>query len=191
MRLVFVALMIFALAAAASAQQTRRPRSPAQSAQHPPEADQKAIADLQRRNIEANMALDTEKLLALRTDDVVYLAPGRAPLVGQDAVRKYLGEIRGQLANWDMLAYEENWQEVQVVGDFAFEWGTVNIRARQEGERRESEALRNVMQVLRRQPDGDWKISRVAWNIQLPQSAPPTPEKPSHPAPQAPENPKD
>jgi len=177
MRLVFVALMVLALAAAASAQQPRRSRPPAHPSQHPPEEDQKAIADLQRRDIEANMALDTEKLLALRTDDVVYLVPGRAPLVGQDAVRKYLGEISGQLANWDMLAYEENWQEVQVVGDFAFEWGTVNIRAMQEGEKRESAALRNVMQVLRRQPDGDWKISRAVWNIQSPQPAPPTAEK--------------
>lgn len=191
MRLAFVALMVVALAAAAPAQQPRRSRPPAQSSQHPPEQDQKAIAELQRRDIEANMALDTEKLLALRTDDVVYLVPGRAPLVGQDAVRKYLGEIRGQLANWDMLAYEENWQEVQVVGDFAFEWGTVNIRAMQEGEKRESAALRNVMQVLRRQPDGDWKISRSIWNIQAPQPAPPPPEKPSPSAPQAPEKPKD
>jgi uncharacterized protein (TIGR02246 family) len=191
MRLAFVALMVVALAAGASAQQPRRSRPPAQPSQHPPEEDRKAIADLQRRDIEANMALDTEKVLALRTDDVVYLVPGRAPLVGQDAVRKYLGEIRGQLANWDMLAYEESWQEVQVVGDFAFEWGTVNIRARQEGERRESAAVRNVMQVLRRQPDGDWKIARAVWNIQSPQPAPQQPEKPSPPAPQPPEKPKD
>ena len=178
MRLAFLALMVLALAATAPAQQPRRSRPPAQSSQHPLEEDQKAIADLQRRDIEANIALDTEKLLALRTDDVVYLVPGRAPLLGQDAVRKYLGEVRGQLANWDMLAYEESWQEVQVVGDFAFEWGTVNIRARQEGERRESAAVRNVMQVLRRQPDGDWKIARAVWNIQAPQPAPP-PAKPS------------
>ena len=181
MRLAFVALMVLALAAAASAQQGRRSRPPARSSQHPLEEDQKAIAELQRRDIEANMALDTEKLLALRTDDVVYLVPGRAPLVGQDAVRKYLGEIRAQLANWDMLAYEESWQEVQVVGDFAFEWGTVNIRARQEGEKRESAAVRNIMQVLRRQPDGDWKISRAIWNIQSPPPAPPPAKPPEKP----------
>lgn len=177
MRLAFVVLMVVALASVAPAQQPRRSRPPAQSSQHPPEEDRKAIADLQRRDIEANMALDTEKLLALRTDDVVYLVPGRAPLVGQDALRKYLGEIRAQLADWDMLAYEENWQEVRVAGDFAYQWGTVNIRARQEGEKRESEAQRNVMQVLRHQPDGDWKISRAVWNIQSPQPAPPAPEK--------------
>jgi uncharacterized protein (TIGR02246 family) len=174
MRLALVALMVLALAAAAGAQQPRRSRPPAQSLRHPLEEDQKAIAELQRRDIEANMALDIEKLLALRTEDIVYLVPGRAPLVGQDAIRNYLGEIRSQLANWDMLAYEEDWREVQVVGDFAFQWGTVNIRARQEGERRESEAVRNVMQVLRRQPDGGWKIARAVWNIQAPQPAPPT-----------------
>jgi uncharacterized protein (TIGR02246 family) len=177
MRYAFVALMVFALAAAVSAQQPRRPRPPAHPAQRPPEEDRKAIAELQSRDIEANIALDTARLLALRTDDVVYLVPGRAPLAGQDAVRNYLEEIRGQFANWDILAYEENWQEVQVVGDFAFEWGTVNIRARHEGESRESAAVRNVMQVLRRQPDGDWKISRAIWNIQSPQPAPQPPEK--------------
>ena len=135
-------------------------------------------ADLQRRDIDANIAVDTEKLLALRTDDVVYLAPGRPPLVGKDAVRKYLEEIRQQLANWDMVGFEENWQEVQVAGDFAFQWGTVNIRAKQEGERRESAAARNVMQVLKRQADGSWKIARAIWNIQAPQVTPQVQEKP-------------
>ncbi len=180
MRPVFVPLLVLALAAAAApAQQPRRTRPPAQPPQHTLENDQKAIAELQRRDIEANMALDTGKILALRTDDVVYLVPGRGPLVGQDAVRKYLEEIRGQLADWDMLAYEENWQEVQVAGDFAFQWGTVSIRARQGGESRESAAVRNVMQVLRRQPDGDWKIARAIWNIQAPPPPPqPSPAKP-------------
>ena len=183
MRLACVALMVVALAAAASAQQPRRSRPSAHASQLPSEENRTAIADLERRDVEANMALDTEKILALRTDDVVYLMPGRAPLAGQDAVRKYLQEIRGQLANWDILAYEENWQEVQVVGDYAYEWGTINIRAMQEGEKRESAALRNVMQVLRRQPDGDWKISRAIWNIQSPQPAPPKSGKSSESAP--------
>ena len=180
MRLIVVAFVIISFAAA-SAQQSRRSHAPSPAAQHNLEEDQKAIADLQRRDIDANIAVDTEKLLALRTDDVVYLVPGRPPLVGKDAVRKYLEEIRQQLANWDMLAYEESWQEVQVVGDFAFEWGTVNIRARQEGEKRESAAVRNVMQVIRRQPDGDWKISRAVWNIQSPQPAPPPAKPPEKP----------
>jgi ketosteroid isomerase-like protein len=76
-----------------------------------------------------------------------------------------------------MVGYEENWQEVQVVGDFAIQWGAINIRAKKEGERAESAAVRNVVQVLRRQPDGSWKISRAIWNVQAPQAAPQTPEK--------------
>jgi uncharacterized protein (TIGR02246 family) len=177
MRLIVVAFVIISFAAA-SAQQPRRSHAPSPAAQHNLEEDQKAIADLQRRDIDANIAVDTEKLLALRTDDVVYLVPGRPPLVGKDAVRKYLEEIRQQFANWDMVGFEENWQEVQVVGDFALQWGTVNIRAKQEGERRESAAVRNVMQVLKRQADGSWKIARAIWNIQAPQVAPQVQEKP-------------
>ncbi|MGZ4817688.1 MAG: YybH family protein [Terriglobales bacterium] len=175
MRVTFIAFFVFALSLAATAQRPRGHRSATPAPQHNLEEDQKAIADLQRRDIDANIAVDTDKIMALRTGDVVYLVPGRSPLVGQDAVRNYLEEIRRQLADWDMIGYEEQWQEVQVVGDFAFEWGTINIRARQENEKRESTAVRNVIQVLKRQPDGDWKIARAIWNLQAPQASPPPP----------------
>jgi uncharacterized protein (TIGR02246 family) len=176
MRLAVIAFLLFTLSAAA-APQARRTRPSAPRPQYSLAEDQKAIAELQQRDIEANIAVDTDRILALRTDDIVYLVPGRAPLVGQDAVRKYLEEIRQQLADWDMVAYEENWQEVQVVGDFAIQWGTVNIRAKKEGERAESAAVRNMMQVLRRQPDGSWKIARAIWNVQAPQQSPQDSEK--------------
>ena len=179
MRVAFISLILLALATAAPAQQPRRSRAAAPASQSKLEEDKKAIAELQRRDIEANIAVDTDKLLELRTDDVVYLVPGRPPLVGKDAVRKYLEGIRQELANWDMVGYEENWQEVQVVGEFAFEWGTVNIRAQKDGQRQESAAVRNVAQVLKRQPDGSWKIARAIWNLQAPQPAPPSaPPKP-------------
>jgi uncharacterized protein (TIGR02246 family) len=178
MRIAVFAVIIVAMAAAA-APQARHSQPPAARQKLPPQEDQKAIAELQARDIDANMALDVDKLLAIRTDDVVYMVPGRPPIVGQEAVRKYMEDIRRQLANWDMLAYEENWQEVQVVGDFAFQWGTVKVRAKPSAEKTESAAVRNIMQVLRRQPDGEWKIARTIWNVQSPQ-----PAAPPQPAPQ-------
>jgi uncharacterized protein (TIGR02246 family) len=179
MRSAIVVLAIIFVAVPAFGQATRRQRPAAASQQHSQEEDQKAITDLQRRDIDANIAVDTDKIMALRTDDVVYLVPGRTPVVGQDAVRAYLEEIRKQLVDWDMVGYEENWQEVQVAGDVAYEWGTINIRAQQTGEKRESSAIRNVMQVLKRQPGGDWKIARAIWNIQGPQSGPTAAAKPA------------
>lgn len=178
MRLALVAFLLFTLSSAAAPQAPRRPRPSSPSPQPSLEEAQKAIAELQQRDIEANIAVDTDKLLALRTDDIVYLVPGRPPIVGQDAVRKYLEEIRQQLTDWDMVAYEENWQEVRVVGDMATQWGAINIRAKKQGERAESAAVRNVIQVLRRQPDGSWKISRVMFNLQSPQQALQTQTKP-------------
>src|ERR1051326_2482986 len=115
----FLAIFIV-IAAFGQTTRRQRPTAAAGSQQHSLEEDQKAIADLQRRDIDANIAVETDKLMALRTDDIVYLIPGRPPVVGQDAVRAYLEDIRKQLADWDMVAYEENWQEVQVVGDMAY-----------------------------------------------------------------------
>ncbi len=181
------AIIVIITAIAAFGQTTRRPRpSAAASQQRSLEEDQKMIADLQRRDIDANIAVDTDKIMALRTDDVVYLIPGRAPVVGQEAVHAYLEDIRKQLADWDMVAYEETWQEVQVVGDLAYEWGTINIRAQQASEKRESTATRNVMQVLKRQPGGDWKIARAIWNIQGPQGAATPAAKPAEKPPEKP-----
>jgi uncharacterized protein (TIGR02246 family) len=176
MRFAFLACFLFTISALAAPQAARRTRPSAPASQPSLEEDQKAIGELQQHDIEANIAVDTDKILALRTDDIVYLVPGRAPLVGQEAVRNYLEEIRRQLADWDMTAYEEKWQEVRVVGDLAVQWGAINIRARKEGERAESAAVRNVVQVLKRQADGRWKISRVIFNVQAPQ-APQAPEK--------------
>ncbi len=144
MRLPFLALILLALVLPALPQ-ARRSRPAAQ--QPPSEEDRKAIDDLQSRDILANIALDTDKIMALRTDNVVYLVPGRAPLVGRQAVRDYLEEIRKQLADWDMQAYEENWQEVRVLGEYAYQWGAINIRAKKTGETRESAATRNVVRV--------------------------------------------
>ncbi len=170
MRLASTVVLVLALAAPALAQ-THRQRPAAAPQQSSLEEDREAIGTLQERDIAANMALDVEKLLAIRTDDIVYLVPGRPPIVGSDAVRKYMEEVRRQLDNWDMLGYEETWQEVQVVGDYAVEWGTLNVRAKPSDANRESAAVRNIMQVLRRQPDGAWKIARVIWNVQSQQPA--------------------
>ncbi len=173
MRLALIAAFLLDWAPTAMPQ-SRRAHPAGKPAQPSLEQDQKAIEQLHQRDIAASIALDVDSLLAIRTDDIVYLVPGHPPIVGQDAVRKYMQDIRRQLANWDMVGYEENWQEVRVVGDTAIEWGTLSVRVKPPDSNRESAALRGIMQELRRQPDGSWKIARVIWNVQSPQPAPST-----------------
>src|SRR6185295_1360745 len=60
---------------------------------------------------------DTDKLMAVVTDDVVYQAPNEPELVGKAAVRKWVADYFG--------AYRTTWRKTSigftVTGDWAFE----------------------------------------------------------------------
>lgn len=126
-------------------------------------ADQQAIAKLQEQAIAANTAYDIDKLVALTTEDVVFLPPGRAPVVGQQALRRYYEALEGS-GTAQVLAYKEDWQEVRIVGDYAFQWGTISERVKPSYSAPETAGAVHAMRVLQRQPDGSWKIARAIWN---------------------------
>ena len=91
------------------------------------------------------------------------MPPHQTPVVGKPAVRAMLESMREQSRNIEVLSYEQNWQQVHLEGDYAFEWGTFVSTIRRNGQ----EAIRhtyNVLRVLRRQADGSWKIYRTIWN---------------------------
>jgi ketosteroid isomerase-like protein len=175
MRVGIIMPIVLALVSVAIAQGSspgRRPRPttrPAASAPNIEEA-KKDIAELQRRDIEASIALDVDKLLELRTDDVVYLPPGHAPVLGKPALRQYLAEVQEQFANTDIVGYDQTWQEVQVVGDLACQWGSTETRLKP-AVGSETVHMSNTIRILKRQPDGIWKISRVIWNDAAPKPA--------------------
>jgi len=168
--LLFLALIwIVAAATAQGGSQTRRQRPPARPAPSAPniEQDKKDIGELQRRDIDASIALDVDKLLELRSDDVVYLPPQHAPVIGKEALRKYLTGVQEQFANTDIVGYDQTWQEVQVVGDFAYQWGLTQTRIKP-AVGNETTHTSNTLRILKRQPDGIWKITRVIWNESAP-----------------------
>ena len=60
----------------------------------------------------------------------------------------------------EILEYVLDIQEVKVLGDYAFQWGTYRYNMRP---RAGAEAVRTsgkLMRILQRQPDGAWKIHR-------------------------------
>lgn len=162
----FLPLLLLVLVAAAQRQRRQSPAAPSnqQAAEDRLLADQRAIARLQERDIAANTALDLDALVALTTDDVVVLAPGRAPVVGHEALRKFYGELLDRAPDVQVLAYSENWEEVRIVGDFAFQWGTITERSKASVSAAETSSAVHAMRMLARQPDGSWKIARALWN---------------------------
>ena len=137
-----------------------------------------AISSLHNQDIEASMSLDEPALESLWTDDIVTMHPGAPAIVGKAANIAKLQAGIERLKNQEVLAYNEEFQEIRIQGDWAYEWGTITGRTRPFSGGDEASYRFNVMRVLQRQPDGSWKIARSIYNDAEPHAAPKAEEKP-------------
>ncbi len=188
---VFVLLLLVAVAGSPQAEPSHRPKrgpttqpTPSQTgAKRQFEEDQKAIGELQQREITAVMAIDINELLSTWADDGVLLPPNHAPVVGRDSLQRFFEQYKKELGNNDLLGYDENWEEVQVVGNWAYQWGTVNARIRPPAGEGETAIALHAIRVLKRQPEGSWVIARAIYNrAPAPQSRKPVTPQPKPPS---------
>ena len=157
-------LMVVLLVSSAGSQSARR-KAPAAEPQGSRAADDKAaIGRLQERAIAANVAFDVTALVALWAEDGVLLAPQHEPIIGKSQLRGFYEAQHEAQANAEVLAYEEQWQEVRMVGDYAFQWGQVRSRTRSGQTKAENSVVLNAMRVLKREADGGWVIARAVYN---------------------------
>ncbi|HWR14562.1 MAG TPA: nuclear transport factor 2 family protein [Terriglobales bacterium] len=172
MRRILYSLILLAIFVPLATAQRKAPahRSTAPSATQKQQfaEDQEAINDLHSRDIEASIALDADRLQSLWTDDVVMIHPGEPPIVGRDANMKKLQQHIDEMKSTEMLAYDEQFQEVHIIADTAYEWGVITGRTRPFSGGEEHPFRYNVMRILKRQPDGSWKIARSIYNDAVP-----------------------
>ncbi|MGH9521141.1 MAG: YybH family protein [Terriglobales bacterium] len=180
-------LILVLLAIPALAQRSRqRPPAEASRLQQQQQAeaeDRQAIDQLHQDEIDASISFDVDKLAALWDDEIVSLPPHSKPLQGPAANRAYLEAERKALANVDILGYNQEWNEVRMLGDYAYEWGVIHERQRAVNAQQETAIEYNIMRVLKRQPSGSWRIYRQIWNDQRPEAKPaekPKPEEKPH-----------
>lgn len=164
MRSTSLALMLVLLVSSGWSQRTRR-TPPAGEPQVSRAADDKAaISQLQERAIAANVAFDVTALVALWSEDGVLLAPGHGPISGKSELRQFYEDQHEARGNAEILSYEEQWQEVRIVGDYAFQWGQIRSRTRSGQTKAEDSRVLNAMRVLKREADGGWSIARAIYN---------------------------
>ncbi len=178
---VFVTVLLVTVIPAVG-QKTRRPAQSPSEQQQQLADDKVAIEKLHSQDIQASLALDVPALEALWTDDIVTMAPGAPPVVGRQANAAKLEAGAAKLKEMEIMAFDEQWQEVRIQGDWAYEWGTMSERMRPFSGGNEITYLMNVVRILNRQPDGTWKIARSIYNEAKPMSAPTEePKKPEAP----------
>ena len=129
------------------------------------QAKRDAIEKLHRQDAEASRARDFDTLLSLWTDDAVMLPPEGPPVVGIDAIRKLMLRGRDQRATITVTEYAQDFQELLILGDTAFEWGTYHGASRPSAGGEEEKSSGKLMRLLRRQPDGAWKVARSIWTV--------------------------
>jgi ketosteroid isomerase-like protein len=172
----FALLLILALPSAA--QRTKaRPLQAAESQQQSEAQDRQAIDQLQQDEIDGSLAFDVDKIAGTWDDAIVSMPPHSKPIEGIAANRAYLEAQRKAMANTDILGYEQTWNEVRLLGDYAYEWGAIHERIRPVTAQQETALEFNAMRILKRQPDGAWKIYRQIWN-----DSRPLPAEPAKPA---------
>ena len=126
--------------------------------------DLERIDALHETDMQASRARDYSVLRTRMSDDAVVLPPGGRMIRGREALGRGFDAMATMEPTSDVLEYRFDWQEVQVCGEYAFEWGYIVGRERDRKTGEVTDERYQVMRILQRQPDGTWKVHRTIWN---------------------------
>ena len=120
------------------------------------ENDLRDIDAVNRRDVQYALANDADLMMSQWTDDIVLLQTG-APIMRGRAV---IAEAFRTMERPEIVDYVLDIHEVEVLGDYAFQWGTYRYGMRPHGSRETFHTNGKIMRILQRQSDGTWKIHR-------------------------------
>lgn len=126
--------------------------------------DIEAINALHQRDMEASKKWDIDTLTSLWTDDIVTLSQGEPPMIGKEANRASMLRLRDESRDMQIADYILSFNEVKIVGDWAFEWGTYSGTVKPVAKGDAIRTTGKVMRVLKKDPDGTWKVARAMYD---------------------------
>jgi ketosteroid isomerase-like protein len=126
--------------------------------------DLTAIEKLHRADIAATLAADPSQLATLWDDNAVRLEPGGPAEVGKAVIVANDKKQRQENPGVKVLAYKPDFRDLQVAGEWAIEWGYFDTSFRESAQGEAKSFHGKFLRVMKRQPDGSWKFSRLMWN---------------------------
>jgi uncharacterized protein (TIGR02246 family) len=121
------------------------------------------IESLHKDDITATVARDADALTALWDDDAVLLQPGTPPIIGKAAFHDFMKQALAKSPSVKVVKYLPDIRDIQVAGNVAYEWGYFDA-VQKSSHPQAPESLRaKLLRVMKRQPDGSWKFTRVMW----------------------------
>jgi ketosteroid isomerase-like protein len=126
------------------------------------------IDELHQADMNASRAGDYRTLRTLMSDDAVVLPPGGRMIRGREALDASFGAMASHTPSSEVLEYGFDWHEIEICGDYAWEWGYVVGKERNLNDGTIQAEKHHVMRILQRQPDRSWKVHRTIWNTAAP-----------------------
>lgn len=122
------------------------------------QTDEGQIRKLVRTWLAASKAGDTDKVLSLMTDDVVFLVAGHPPMRKADFAAASQAQASGAAPRFDGSS---DIQEIQVLGDWAFMWTKLTFVATPPDGSPALTRAGYTLSILRKQ-NGKWLMARDA-----------------------------
>ena len=118
--------------------------------------DEQAIRELVATWMAASKRGDTETVLSLMADDVLFMVPGREPFGKEEfaAAARGMTDIR--------IEGTSEIQEIEVTGDRAYLRNRLTITVTPEGDEPLLKRSGYTLSILRREKDGRWILIRDA-----------------------------
>jgi uncharacterized protein (TIGR02246 family) len=129
------------------------------------------IEDFNRRFATAGLKMDNAAVMALYADDGVHLLPGMAALVGKATIAKWLDGVLSQMTGYRVTQNDLEFHDIQVVGDWASEWGTTHQIVQPPDGKPLLDNHGKILLVLRRDKAAGWRVVEEMWNA-APAAAP-------------------
>ena len=117
--------------------------------------DEREIRAIHSNWIGAVNAGDLDRLLTLVAEDVVFLAPGQAP-VGRDGFSSNFVAAHKQM----QIRCASELDEVVVIGEVAYTRSRDGLSVIPHANGKAAELTGHRMTIYRKQPDGRWVVSR-------------------------------
>jgi ketosteroid isomerase-like protein len=128
--------------------------------------DRQALEDINKlheKDIAASKERNFELLRTLNSDQAIILPPGSNPIQGKSGIDNGLSQMRESTQDDEILEYIMEFQDIQVQGNYAFEWGFSHGAMRNTRTGEIQKVTYRLFRVLRRE-NNQWKVYRSIWN---------------------------
>jgi uncharacterized protein (TIGR02246 family) len=120
--------------------------------------DEQAIRNLVETWLRATREGDVDEVLDLMTEDVVFLVPGQAPMVGKQTYAEALRAVLGKHA----IESTSQIDEIAVFGDVAYCRSQLEVTVIRKHDNLPLLRKGHALSILRRCADGKWRLARDA-----------------------------